>query len=102
MTDKKFAWNEEKHKLNKIKHKISFEEASSVFDYDFAIYFNDETHSQDEDIDLSDISEITDFSKGIRNPFAGMFKDGYTIIVEHADFDEEITVQKTRREKQCS
>ena len=53
----------------------------------------------DNKIDLSDIPEITDFSKGRKNPFAGKFKDGYTIIVEHKDFDEIITVKKTRRDK---
>ena len=53
----------------------------------------------DENIDLSDIPEITDFSKGRKNPFAGMFKDGYTTIVEHKEFDEIITVMKTRRNK---
>jgi len=46
---KKFAWDEVKHAANKRKHKISFEEASSVFDDDFAVYFDDESHSQDED-----------------------------------------------------
>ena len=54
---------------------------------------------QDKHIDLSDIPEITDFSKGRKNPFAGTFKDGYTIIVEHKDFDEIITVKKTIRGK---
>ena len=53
----------------------------------------------DNDIDLTDIPEITDFSKGRKNPFAGMFKDGYTIVVEHKDFDEIITVKKTRHDK---
>ena len=56
-------------------------------------------HIHDESIDLSDIPEITDFSKGRKNPFAGMFKNGYTITVEHKDFDEVITVQKTIRNK---
>jgi len=46
------------------------------------------------DIDLSDIPEIKDFSKGRKNPFAGEFIKGYTIIVEHNDFDEIITVKK--------
>ena len=53
----------------------------------------------DEEIDLSDIPEITDFSKGRKNPFAGTFKKGYTITVEHKDFDEVILVQKTIRSK---
>ena len=52
-----------------------------------------------ENIDLSDIPEITDFSKGRKNPFAGKFKNGYTIIVEHKEYDEIITVKKTRQSK---
>ena len=40
-----------------------------------------------------------DFSDAIRNPFAGRFKDGYTIIVEHEDHDEIITVKKVRKPK---
>ena len=42
----------------------------------------------DESIDLSDIPEITDFSKGRKNPFAGMFRDGYTVIVEREGYNE--------------
>lgn len=53
----------------------------------------------DEGINYDDIPEITDFSKGRKNPFAGKFKDGYTVIVEHKDYDEVITVKKTRHEK---
>jgi len=53
----------------------------------------------DENIDLSDIPEITDFSKGRKNPFAGQFKHGYTITIEHEDFDEIVTVKKTVRDK---
>jgi len=53
----------------------------------------------DATIDFSDIPEITDISKGRKNPFAGRFKDGYTIIVEHQDYDEVITVKKTRQAK---
>jgi len=53
----------------------------------------------DEGINYDDIPEITDFSKARKNPFAGKLKDGYTIIVEHKDFDEIITVKKTRQDK---
>ena len=53
----------------------------------------------DENINYDDIPKITDFSKGRKNPFAGKFKNGYTIIVEHKDYDEIITVKKTRRDK---
>ena len=54
----------------------------------------------DEGINYDDIPEITDFSKARKNPFAGKFKDGYTIIVEHKDFDEIITVKKTRQDRE--
>ena len=53
----------------------------------------------EEDINYDDIPKITDFSKGRKNPFAGKFKDGYTIVVEHEDYDEIITVSKSRRAK---
>ena len=49
MLDKKFIWDENKHVSNKHKHGISFEEAGSVFDDEYAVYFDDETHSNDED-----------------------------------------------------
>ena len=52
-----------------------------------------------ENINYDDIPKITDFSKGRKNPFAGKFKNGYTIIVEHKDYDEIITVKKTIRKK---
>ena len=42
----------------------------------------------DEGINYDDIPEITDFSKGRKNPFAGRFKNGYTVIVEHEGYDE--------------
>ena len=52
-----------------------------------------------EGINYDEIPEITDFSKFVKNPFAGQFKDGYTIIVEHEDHNEIITVSKSRQEK---
>jgi len=60
--------------------------------------FNNVAH-ETEDINYDDIPKIRDFSKGRKNPFAGKFKDGYTIIVEHKDYDEIIVVKKTRRQK---
>ena len=53
----------------------------------------------DEEINYDDIPKITDFIKGRTNPFAGRFKDGYTIIVEHKDHDEIVEVKKTRIKK---
>ena len=42
----------------------------------------------DEGINYDDIPEITDFSKGRKNPFAGKFKDGYTVIIERDGYNE--------------
>ena len=43
-----------------------------------------------------------DFSNAVRNPHAGKFKDGYTIIIEHKDYDEVITITKSRKPKEES
>ena len=43
-----FGWDEEKNKKNIKKHKISFEEASTVFYDEYAIVFDDPDHSVDE------------------------------------------------------
>jgi hypothetical protein len=39
------------------------------------------------------------FSNAIKNPHAGKFKDGYTIIVSHKEYDEIITVTKSKKLK---
>ena len=44
-----FEWNEDKAKTNLHKHKISFEEAESIFDDEFLITYPDEVHSIDEE-----------------------------------------------------
>ncbi len=49
MSEIRFAWDETKNRLNKRKHKISFEEAKTVFYDENAIEFPDPDHSQDED-----------------------------------------------------
>ncbi len=43
-----FEWDNRKAKSNLKKHGVSFEEASTVFDDDFAKMFFDEIHSDDE------------------------------------------------------
>ena len=45
----KFEWDEEKNKLNKRKHRISFEEATAVFEDPTVVTIYDEEHSEDED-----------------------------------------------------
>jgi hypothetical protein len=49
MTDIQFEWDEEKSRENKRKHRVSFEEAQTVFLDENAIRFFDPDHSQDED-----------------------------------------------------
>lgn len=44
-----FTWDENKAESNLIKHKVSFEEAKTVFDDDNARLIYDPDHSEDED-----------------------------------------------------
>ncbi len=43
-----FEWNEEKASYNKKKHKVSFEEASTVFKDTLSLTIPDPLHSEDE------------------------------------------------------
>ncbi len=47
--DRNFEWDSEKDRLNKIKHGISFEVATQIFDDDNRVEFFDELHSTVED-----------------------------------------------------
>ena len=49
MDEIKFSWDAQKAKQNLIKHKVSFEEASTVFFDESAIEFFDPDHSKKED-----------------------------------------------------
>jgi uncharacterized DUF497 family protein len=49
MADIQFEWDDSKNVLNKRKHSISFEEASTVFSDDYALLLNDPDHSHEED-----------------------------------------------------
>ena len=49
MADYSFSWDEEKNKLNVKKHGITFEEATTVFDDDDAIFIADDSHSKNEE-----------------------------------------------------
>lgn len=44
-----FEWDENKNEINKTKHKISFEEAETVFYDENAVVIDDPEHSQDEE-----------------------------------------------------
>ena len=49
MSGVEFVWDEKKSQENKRKHKVSFEEARTVFLDEGAIRFFDPDHSEDED-----------------------------------------------------
>lgn len=49
MNDIRFEWDEKKSKSNKKKHKVSFEEAQTVFLDENAVRYYDPDHSEDED-----------------------------------------------------
>lgn len=49
MSDLKFAWDKRKNQANIKKHKVSFEEAETVFKDENAIQYFDPDHSDDED-----------------------------------------------------
>ena len=40
-----------------------------------------------------------DFSNAIKNPHAGKLKNGYTIKINHKDYDEVITVTKSMKQR---
>ena len=44
-----FEWDENKNRINKVKHKISFEEAKSVFYDEEALVIDDPQHSENEE-----------------------------------------------------
>lgn len=48
----KFEWNKKKAATNLQKHKVSFDEATTVFDDPLAYIFDDEDHSEDEHREL--------------------------------------------------
>ncbi len=45
----RFEWDENKNRINQRKHKISFEEAKTVFYDDEALVIDDPEHSQEEE-----------------------------------------------------
>lgn len=49
MKDLRFEWDERKNRENKRKHRVSFEEAQTVFLDENAIRYFDPDHSADED-----------------------------------------------------
>ena len=49
MDELRFAWDKKKAKINRKRHKVSFEEAVTVFDDEQARFMHDPDHSEEED-----------------------------------------------------
>lgn len=49
MKEFKFEWDEDKNSINKTKHRVSFEEARTVFYDDCALIKDDPKHSEEEE-----------------------------------------------------
>ena len=73
----KFEWDSAKAETNVKKHKVSFEEAKSVFYDEFAIQFFDEDNSESED----------------RFLMLGMSNESRTLIVSHCERDQGNTIR---------
>ena len=75
-----FEWNREKARKNLIKHKVSFDEAATVFGDPLAITIDDPDHSQEEQRFLT----------------TGMTKRQRLIIVAHTDREGRVRIINAR------
>lgn len=57
----KFEWDDNKASINYNKHNVSFEEASTVFNDEKGILFDDPDHSLDEERFIMEISYYAKF-----------------------------------------
>lgn len=76
-----FEWDSKKEEKNIVKHDVSFEEASSVFDDALFITFLDEEHSIGED----------------RYITIGLSEKGRLLMVAHADRNDRIRIISARK-----
>jgi len=59
--DGRFEWDEEKDRLNKADHGLSFCEILPAFDDPYLLELFDETHSTDEETRFKGLAELQDF-----------------------------------------
>jgi len=76
-----FDWDDGKAKRNLKKHRVSFDEAASVFDDPRLITFPDPLHSESEERYLS----------------IGISSNGRLLIVSHADRENKIRIINSRK-----
>jgi uncharacterized protein len=76
-----FEWNPDKADINLIKHNISFQEATTVFDDSLSVTFPDPDHSIGED----------------RYVIIGMSRLGQLLVVSHTDRENRTRIISARR-----
>jgi len=76
-----FEWDEKKAKINKRKHGITFEDASTAFADELSITIDDPEHSEDED----------------RLILIGQSKKFKTLVVIHVERRESIRIISARK-----
>jgi len=76
-----FEWDEKKAKINKRKHGITFEEATTAFADELSITIDDPLHSEDED----------------RLILIGQSKQFKTLVVIHVERREAIRIISARK-----
>ena len=81
MAESDFEWNADKAARNVEKHRVSFEEAATVFDDPLFITFVDDEHSTNEE----------------RYITIGMSKRGRLLMLAHADRGNRIRIISARR-----
>lgn len=76
----KFEWNPDKAKINREKHGVSFEEATTIFGDELSMTFPDRRHSIDE----------------YRYVTIGLSRFGQLLIVSHTDRGESVRIISAR------
>jgi len=84
-----FSWNAEKAAVNRSKHGVSFEEASTVFGDPLSVTISDPDHSDDE----------------FRFVIVGQSFEGQLLVVVHSEMEDSIRIisarPATRREREA-
>ena len=75
-----FEWDPQKDRVNRVKHRVSFAEAATVFRDPLAITIFDPDHSQEED----------------RYITVGILENGRVLMVAHTDRDNRIRIINAR------
>jgi hypothetical protein len=78
-----FEWDDSKARINPEKHKISFDEASTIFSDPSLITFMKKTNKSQPDDILPEYN--LEGKKGVRGKYARAMKQGYSVRVRNED-----------------